>query len=201
MGRIAAWLACRHMPPYHSVAYLADLRPKGFISPGAHVPHPDLRLGKNVYLGSRTVVYTTQKGGSVILGDKVHIYGDTFIETGRNGSVRIAAHTHIQPGCHIHAHVRSVLIGEKVEIAPGCALYCYDHGFEPGIPIMDQPLVSDGDIVIGDGAWLGRNVTVLQNVTIGEGAVIAAGAVVTRDVPPNAIAGGIPARLIKYRGS
>ncbi len=201
MGRIAAWLACSHLPPYHATAYLADLRPEGFIAPGAHVPHPDLRLGKNVYLGSRTMVYTTQKGGPVFLGDKVHIYGNTFIETGLNGSVRIGAHTHIQPGCHIHAHIRRIHIGEKVEIAPGCALYCYDHGIEPGAPVMLQALASAGDIVIGDGAWLGRNVTVLQNVTIGEGAVIAAGAVVTRDVPPNAIAGGIPARLIKYRGT
>jgi len=201
LGRIAAWVACHHLPPYHQTAHLADLRPEGFIAPGAHVTHPDLRLGNNVYLGSRVVVYSTQNGGPVTLGDKVQIYGNTFIETGRNGSIRIGENTHVQPGCHIHAYIGGIRIGKKVEIAPGCALYCYDHGVEAGIPIMDQPLVSKGDIVIGDGAWLGRNVTVLQNVTIGEGAVVAAGAVVTRDIPPNAIAAGIPAKVIKYRDS
>ena len=201
MGRIAAWLACRHLAPFHSAAYLADLRPQGFIAPDAHVPHPDLRLGRNVYLGSRVIIYSTQNGGPVILEDKVQIYGNTFIETGRDGTIHIGENTHIQPDCHIHAYLACIRIGKKVEIAPGCALYCYDHGVEPGMPIMDQPLVSKGGIVIGDGAWLGRNVTVLQNVSIGEGAVIAAGAVVTRDIPPNAIAGGVPAKVLKFRGT
>lgn len=201
MGRIAAWLACRHLAPFHSAAYLADLRPQGFIAPDARVSHPDLRLGRNVYLGSRVVIFATQKGGPVTLDDKVQIYGNTLIETGMDGTIHIGEHTHIQPDCHIHACIEAIRIGKKVEIAPGCALYCYGHGVEPGMPIMDQPLVSRGGIAIGDGAWLGHNVTVLQNVSIGEGAVIAAGAVVTRDVPPNALAGGIPAKFIKYRGT
>ena len=54
-------------------------------------------------------------------------------------------------------------------------------------------------ISIGDGCWFGRNVTVLADVTIGEGAVIAAGSIVTRDIPPYVIAGGVPARVIRYR--
>ena len=45
--------------------------------------------------------------------------------------------------------------------------------------------------------WLGANVTILQGVTIGDNAIIAAGAVVTKDVPANAIVGGVPAKVIK----
>jgi len=56
-----------------------------------------------------------------------------------------------------------------------------------------------GDIVVGDDAWIGFGSLILSGVTIGQGAVVAAGSVVTKDVPPYAIVGGVPARVIKYR--
>ena len=58
---------------------------------------------------------------------------------------------------------------------------------------------SKGDIVIGDDVWIGYRATILSGVKIGQGAVVAAGAVVTKDVPPYAIVGGVPAKVIKYR--
>jgi acetyltransferase-like isoleucine patch superfamily enzyme len=199
MGRLAAWLASRHSAPFHQTCYLADLVPQGFVAPGARITHPGLRLGGNVYLGHGCVIYSTNRGGPVELADRVQIYGNTFIETGQGGIIRIGEGTHIQPGCHIHAYLSGIHIGKKVEIAPGCGFYCYDHGMATEIPIMNQPLISQGDITVGDGAWIGYGVTVLQGVTIGEGAVVAAGAVVTRDVPANAIAGGVPAKVLKMR--
>lgn len=56
-----------------------------------------------------------------------------------------------------------------------------------------------GDIVVSDDAWIGYGSTVMSGVTIGQGAVVAAGSVVTKDVPPYAIVGGVPAKVIKYR--
>lgn len=56
-----------------------------------------------------------------------------------------------------------------------------------------------GDIIVEDDVWIGYRTTILSGVNIGQGAVIAAGAVVTTDVPPYAIVGGIPARVINYR--
>ena len=58
---------------------------------------------------------------------------------------------------------------------------------------------SKGDIIVADDVWIGYRATILSGVHIGQGAVIAAGAVVTKDVPPYAIVGGVPARVIKYR--
>ena len=56
-------------------------------------------------------------------------------------------------------------------------------------------------VVVGNDVWIGSRVMVVGGVTIGDGAVIAAGAVVTKDVPPYAVVGGVPAKVIKYRFS
>lgn len=56
-----------------------------------------------------------------------------------------------------------------------------------------------GDTVVGSDVWVGRLSIIMSGVTIGDGAVVGAGAVVTRDVPPFAIVGGNPARVIRYR--
>lgn len=56
-----------------------------------------------------------------------------------------------------------------------------------------------GDIVVEDDVWIGNDVTIMSGVTIGQGAVLATGAVVTKNVPPYAIVGGVPAKILKYR--
>lgn len=59
--------------------------------------------------------------------------------------------------------------------------------------------ISKGNIIVGDDVWIGFRATILSGVHIGQGAVVAAGAVVTKDIPPYAIVGGVPAKIIKYR--
>lgn len=137
----------------------------------------------------------------VSLGDGVHILRDTTIITGEGGSVTVGAGTYIQPRCQIMGIKGSVRIGSGVQIAPNCAFYPYNHGFAAGELIMKQPLTTKGDIVIEDDAWLGFGVIVLDGVRIGTGAVIGAGAVVTRDVPAEAIAFGVPARVVGMRSA
>lgn len=66
-------------------------------------------------------------------------------------------------------------------------------------PIPDPHQATNGDVIIGNDVWIGRDTTIISGVTVGNGAVIAASAVVTHDVPPYAIVGGCPARVIKFR--
>ena len=59
--------------------------------------------------------------------------------------------------------------------------------------------MSKGDITVDNDVWIGYGATIMSGVHIGQGAIVAAGAVVTKDVPPYAIVGGVPAKVIKYR--
>ena len=198
-GRLSAWLACRHLGAYHSRSCLAARLPRGFICPSSRVLPGDLRLGKNVFIGDRVNISRANDGGLVDLKDGVHIYGDSFLNTGMGGRIEIGQGSHVQPGCHIHAYISNIIIGSKVEIASCCAFYSYDHGINPESYIMHQPLKSKGDVVVGDGVWIGHGVIILNGVNIGKGAVIAAGSVVVHDIPDHAIAVGNPARVRKYR--
>ena len=64
---------------------------------------------------------------------------------------------------------------------------------------VDRDTFSKGPVRVGNDVWIGANATILSGVTIGDGAVVAAGSVVTESVPPYAIVGGVPAKIIKYR--
>ena len=73
------------------------------------------------------------------------------------------------------------------------------HHADNRLPHRLAAQIKGGNIVIDDYVWIASRATILPNVHIGRGAVIATGAVVTKDVPPLAIVGGVPARIIKYR--
>jgi maltose O-acetyltransferase len=91
-----------------------------------------------------------------------------------------------------------VTIGDNVVISFHCVLWSIDHRYEGESVPYDKARIRR-PIVIHDNVWIGRNVIVRGGVTIGEGAVVAMGSVVTRDVPPLAVMGGNPARVLKFR--
>ena len=69
------------------------------------------------------------------------------------------------------------------------------------IPMMEQGFEEEQPVVIGNDVWIGDRVVILPGVHIGNGCIIGAGAVVTKDIPDNAIAAGVPARVIRFRDS
>ena len=120
--------------------------------------------------------------------------------------------------------VQDARIGRYCEIAPGVLLGATGHpltwlsisafqykkaswGWHPSAAdseVIDpeaggRPSFRGATAVIGNDVWIGANVVVLSGVTVGDGAVLAAGSVVTSDVPPYAIVGGAPAKVIKSR--
>lgn len=198
-GRIAARFAAAFAPPYMARMYLSRLTDSPFIDPCAVIRHNDLRLGKHAFIADRVIVYQAADGGSVTIGNSARILRDSVLETGQGGRIEIGADTFLHPRCQVMAYKGSVLIGDHVAIAPNCALYAYDHGTRSGELVKKQALETRGGISIGNGAWLGFGVIVLDGVSVGEGAVIGAGAVVTKDVPANAIAVGNPARVVSMR--
>ncbi len=124
---------------------------------------------------SRVKIMSPQKvkiGNNVLLNDDVKIGGQYGVQIGNY-----------------------VLVGYNVN------LVSENHAYKnPLLPIMKQGFYG-GSITIHDDVWIGANAVVLPKVIIGRGAVVGANAVVTKDIPPYAIVGGIPAKIIKYRFS
>lgn len=93
----------------------------------------------------------------------------------------------------------TVYFGDNFHSGTECMIITQNHNYDTGIAIPYDHTFKFKTVVIQDNVWFGNRVTITGNVTIGEGAILAAGAVVVNDVPPFAIVGGNPARIIKYR--
>lgn len=198
-GRLATRFATLFVPPYKGRNYLRFLNPQGYLSPTATIHHSKLRLGEHVFVGDRVVIFEGEQGGPVELEDRVSLWGDNLLETGCGGSITIGADSRIQRGVQLVSYKAPILIGRDVGLSSNTALYSYDHGMAPGRPYLEQPLETKGPIIIDDHAWIGVGVIITSGVHIGRHAVIGAGSVVTHDVPDEAIAMGVPARVVKMR--
>ena len=165
-----------------------------------HKWRKQLRLGK----GSNIVYTSTFEGYNVIgrhstfggsmglgsyLGSSSHISGKVGRFTSIASNVKSVAYTH---AC-------------KAPFVSTCPSFFSRLGQNGLVLAKEQKIeetkTADGKnvIVIGNDCWIGTQVVLMGGVTIGDGAVVAAGAIVTKDVPPYAIVGGIPAKVIGYR--
>jgi acetyltransferase-like isoleucine patch superfamily enzyme len=147
----------------------------------------DVKLGVNVRLSKFINLYGCEVGDETKIG--------AFVEIQKNAIVgkrcKISSHTFICEG---------VVIEDNVFIGHGVT---FTNDTYPRAIAMDGSLQTETDwkvepTVIRKGASVGSGATILCNVSIGENAIVGAGSVVTKDVPPNAIVAGNPARILRY---
>jgi acetyltransferase-like isoleucine patch superfamily enzyme len=163
-----------------------------------------MRLRHRIKYGRGTVCrsqveFRLTDNAEIVFGQHCMIQNFAFIQLTKP-SPRLVVGDHVVIGRHnVIAVKRSVSIGSCTRIGSYVQITDHDHGTAREPLIMEQEAVI-APVVIGVDVWIGVGARVLKGVTVGDHAVIAANAVVTRDVPPYAIVGGVPARLIKYRG-
>jgi len=138
------------------------------------------------------------------------------LKMSKNSRINVRATFEFFSGCQISLAPNAVLNLGSGYINSDVKIRCFKEiTIGNGVAISENVTIWDSDahvidskseamtqaITIGNHVWIGNNVTILKGVTIGDGAVIAAGAVVTRDIPANCLAGGVPSRVIKEKVS
>ncbi|GAB7036882.1 sugar O-acetyltransferase [Catenuloplanes niger JCM 9533] len=126
------------------------------------------------------------------VGEEVWIRPPLYVDYGAN--IRIGPRTFANYGL-VALDVAAITIGADVQIGTNVQLLTPTHPVAPGPRRAKWEAAKP--IVIGDNVWLGSGAIVLPGVTIGENTVVGAGAVVTRDLPPNVVAVGNPARVVR----
>lgn len=122
--------------------------------------------------------------------DGFGLFPPFYADYGRN--ITVGKGVFINSGCCFQDQ-GGIEIGDNALIGQQVVLATLNHDLSP----KRRGNMSPSPIKIGKGVWIGAHATILSGVTIGDGAVVAAGAVVNRDVPPKAVVGGVPAKIIK----
>ena len=124
------------------------------------------------------------------VGEGFCLFPPFYTDYGQN--ITIGKHVFLNSSCHFQDQ-GGITIGDGSLIGHNVVLATLNHREDPARRDETVP----APIVIGQRVWIGANATVAPGVTIGDGAIVAAGAVVTRDVPPNTVVGGVPARVLR----
>jgi acetyltransferase-like isoleucine patch superfamily enzyme len=170
------------------------------IEKGVRIRFADhIRLGKGVYLDEGVYLHACPDGigignGTFLMHQaELHVYNfrdlpHAFIKIGQDCLIGEFNVLRGQGG---------ISIGDRVYTSPMVQMVAVNHVFaDPTRPFVEQGITAQG-IIVEDDVWIGSGAIVTDGVRIGRGAVVAAGAVVTRDVPPQSVVAGIPARVVK----
>jgi acetyltransferase-like isoleucine patch superfamily enzyme len=141
------------------------------------------------------------------------------IEIGKDAKLHLGRWSWVGHGTKIRAHEGEVRIGAKTVLGQECTISSFQHvsigrecivadrvmliDFDHGVVEVERPIREQGiykrDVRVGNNVWMGYGACVLRGVTIGDNAIVGTNSVVTRDVPANAVVGGVPARVIRMR--
>lgn len=157
-----------------------------------------ISLGAGVLIDDNAALDVRGAQGRIDIGDRVSIGRLTTIAA-KHGTITL------EPGCNIGSYCR-VATNSRIEIGESVLMgaYCY---IGPGNhtegtseePLIARPMEIKGGVTIGAHAWLGTRVTVLDGVRIGKRAIIGAHSLVKDDIPDDAVAVGVPAKVIRIR--
>lgn len=184
--------------------FLRQARGLLLVGKGVSIRNPQyIALGRNFVAEDYCEIQGLSTQG-LIFGDRVTVGRFAMIRPsgyyGRDVGVglRVGSRSNIGANCYIGCS-GGIEIGENVMMSPGVSLFAENHNFSrTDIPMKDQGVTRKA-IVVEDDCWLASGSTILAGVRVRRGAVVAAGAVVTEDVPPYAIVGGVPAKVIGWR--
>ena len=141
------------------------------------------------------------------------------LQIGPRAEVRLGRWSWIGHGTKIRCHEGVVEIGAKTVLGQECTISAFQHvsigrecviadrvmliDFDHGVVEVERPIRLQGiykrDVRVGNNVWIGYGACILRGVTVGDNAIIGTSAVVTRDVPANAVVGGVPARIVRMR--
>ena len=153
--------------------------------PAALYGEASIRIGRDTLIGPYVSLSAGMAPGQELISDEIVTIGDRCL-IGRNSS--------------IVGHL-SITIEDDVFFGPNVYVTDQNHSVDRlDVPIGRQSELEQ-PVVIGEGSWLGTNSVVLPGVNIGKHVAIGAGSVVTTDLPDNAVAVGVPARVLRIAGS
>ncbi|WP_284983038.1 acyltransferase [Arthrobacter sp. efr-133-TYG-118] len=175
-----------------------------FVGRGARLKNPQLisHKGRFVVEDYAEVQGLAQHG--LNFGDEVSIGRGTLIRPSSyyGGEIGVGLwvgdRSSFGAGCFIGCS-GEIRIGNDVMLGPGVRLFSENHIFSDRDRTIKSQGVSREFLSIGDDVWIGSGVTITAGVKVGSGVVIAAGSVVTHDLPDNAVAAGIPAKVLRTR--
>ena len=163
--------------------------------------------------------FLTPYGRRIKLDGLAFIGPKVVLQIGKDARVELGRWSWIGHGTKIRCHEGVVSIGAKTVLGQECTISAYQHvsigrecviadrvmliDFDHGMVEVDRPIRLQGiykrDVRVGNNVWIGYGACILRGVTVGDNAVIGTNAVVTKDVPANAIVGGVPAKIIRMR--
>ncbi|MEO6822978.1 MAG: acyltransferase [Candidatus Nanopelagicales bacterium] len=158
---------------------------------------PDIVLEGMVFLGRRVTLDARRDYGRLVIGRWVHLGDENRLRV-HEGSMRVGDKVVFGRDNTVNCYL-DIEIGAASIVADWVYVCDFDHVFsDVTVPIKDQGIIKS-PVRIGPDVWVGTKATVLRGAMIGHGAVLAAHTVVRGEIPPLAVVGGIPGRVLKDR--